>query len=275
MDKLVIPVSNKPVTLTGNEPKILTGIPKVPSQKISEYLAQAAFFEKMANQKKTTLLKNLTPEGLGQLITQVKANNTDANTRELSNEETQEFVGRKIADFRKVVAENEKLPPELKDKNLRPALQKDAEPCAYLSSPLYSGHAENKLNHMSSSMSFNVEILQTLAKTINKCGEEYDKDIEDVRVRLANKWKEPFLINGNQPSFKFNAESREIINRKFDDTSHDAISRIKEVFHTHPEFVAALMKLPKVSEQTMTPADFCSNLPNNQTAKGQAKIALK
>ncbi|MEQ1706552.1 MAG: hypothetical protein ABL867_11370 [Rickettsiales bacterium] len=248
------------------EPIITTGIPQIPSKQILTSLTKAAYFEKQADEKKELLLRSLNPQALKELITQIKANNTDGNKRDLSYEETEGLVGDKMAAIRKAVQGDEKLRSELKEA---------ASPCAHLNSSLYSEHAGNKLTGMSESMTFNVELLQTMAKTINNCGGEfggdYDKEIEAMRVRLADKWKKPFL---SMP--QLSSETREIINKKFDKASEEVISKIKTVFHTDPHIVTEFMNLPKVSEQKMSPDEVCQHLPpNNPPPKGQSKIAFK
>ncbi|MEK6747205.1 MAG: hypothetical protein AABY33_09285 [Pseudomonadota bacterium] len=244
------------------EPTITIGIPQIPSKQILTSLTKAAYFEKQADEKKELLLRSLNPQALKELIAQVKANNTDGNKRELSYEETEGLVGDKIAAIRKAVQGDEKLRSELKEA---------ASPCAHLNSSLYSEHAGNKLTGMSESMTFNVELLQTMAKTINNCGGDYDKEIEAMRVRLADKWKKPFL---SMP--QLSSETREIINKKFDKASEEVISKIKTVFHTAPHIVTEFMNLPKVSEQKMNPDEVCQHLPpNNPQPKKQTTIAFK
>ena len=249
-----------------DKPTITIGIPQIPSAQILTTLTKAAYFEKQAEKNKELLLRSLPPQALKELIAQVKANNTDGNTRELSEEETKGLVGDKIAAIRKAVQGNEKLRSELKEA---------ASPCAHLNSPLYAQHAGNKLTGMAGSMTFNVELLQQLAKTINNCGGElggeFDKEMEAMRVRIADKWKQPFL---SMPGL--GSETRETINRKFDNASEEVISKIKTVLHTDPNIVTEFMNLPKVSEQKMRPDDVCQHLPpNNPPPKGQAKIVLR
>lgn len=248
------------------EPTITIGIPEMSGQKMLQIFAKSDFFTKQIEKNSEFFTKDLTPAALKKLIAQVKVSETDGNRNDLSSEEKKDLVGTKIAAIRSAVHGND---------NLKLELQKAASPCAYLSSPLYSEHNGNKLTGMAESMTFNVELLQAMAKTINNCGGElggdFNKEIEAARVKLVKKWSEPLTA---MPGLS--GESRSVINEKVDKASREAISKIQSVFHTNPNLVTEIMNLPKVSEQKMNPDEVCQHLPpNNPPSKGQAKIVFK